>query len=60
MESSRTSPFLKKARWPRRLTSGNGNPLAFAFPAVHNLSHALRAVSLTVVDRNARQAGAAL
>jgi len=30
--------------------SEKGNPLAFAFPARHNLSYALRAVSLIVAD----------
>jgi hypothetical protein len=39
--------------------SGNGNPAAFAFPAQHNLSYALLAVSLIVVDAVVRS-GAAL
>jgi hypothetical protein len=50
MESSRTSPFLKKGRWPRRLPAGTVTPLAFAFPAQQNLNDALRAVSFIVVD----------
>jgi hypothetical protein len=38
----------------RRQTGGNGNPLTSAFPAVYNLNHALRTVSLGVVDSDAR------
>jgi hypothetical protein len=45
MESSQTSPFVKRTL-AVAAASGNGNPLAFfAFAAVHNLSHALRTVS---------------
>jgi len=59
MESSRTSLFLKRAL-AAAAAYGNGNPLAFTFPAVHNLIYALRTVSRAVVDTDARQASAAL
>jgi hypothetical protein len=55
MESSRISLFVKKRALAAAAASGNDKPLAFAFPAVHNLSYALRIVSLSVVDTDARQ-----
>ena len=43
MESSRTSQFVKELS--PGLPAGTATRWLFAFPAVHNLGHALRAVS---------------
>jgi hypothetical protein len=48
MEILLNKPVSLRGRWPRRLPTGTAP--AFAFPAFRNLSHALRTVSLRVVD----------